>query len=161
MTRQIFLAGIGKTACLPSRPNLIATEGAVRETSGSLHDCQNAVRTSGHSGHTLCLNRIRLIRIRLIRTRLIRIRLIHIHLIRIHHIHILQGHHNHQDHHQRRINLRVGQTMQELVQVSAPASGELRERHLEGGVLSQEDINVYPPQNAFSLGKLSLAAMRM
>ena len=51
--------------------------------------------------------------------------------------------------------------MQELVQASAPALEELRERHLEGGILHQEDIDVYPPQNAFSQGKMSLAAMQM
>ena len=142
---------------------MIATEGAVRETSGSLHDCQNVVLMSDHSTHTLCPNRIRLIRTRLIRIRLIRIRHIHTHRIhiRIHHIPIRQGHHNHQDLHRRRINLRVGQTMQELAQASAPASEELREQHLEGGVLLREDIDVYPPQNAFSQGKMSLAAMQM
>ena len=51
--------------------------------------------------------------------------------------------------------------MQELVQASAPASEELQVQHLEGGVLPREDIDVYPPQNAFSLERTSLAAMRM
>ena len=134
---------------------MIATEGDALEMSGSLHDCQNAVHTSDHSNHTLCLNRIRLIRIRLIRIRHIHTHRIH---IRIHHIPIRQGH---QDLHRRRINLRVGQTMQELVQASAPASEELREQHLEGGVLPPEDIDVYPPLNAFSQERTSLAAMRM
>ena len=83
---------------------------------------------------------------------------IRIHHIRIHHILIRQGH---QDHHQLRINLRVDQIMQESVQKLARALEELRERHLEGGVLHQEDIDVYPPQNAFSQGKMSLAAMQM
>jgi hypothetical protein len=137
---------------------LIATEGDALETSGSLHDCQNAVHTSDHSNHTLCLNRIRLIRIRLIRIRHIHTHRIH---IRIHHIPIHQGHHNHQDLHRRRINLRVGQIMQELAQGLAPALEELREQHLEGGVLLREDIDVYPPQNAFSQERTSLAAMRM
>ena len=137
---------------------MIATEGDALETSGSLHDCQNAVHTSDHSNHTLCLNRIRLIRIRLIRIRHIHTHRIH---IRIHHIPIHQGHHNHQDHHQRRINLRVVQIMLGLVQASAPALEELRERHSEGGVLHQEDIDVYRQQNAFSQGKMSLAAMQM
>ena len=50
--------------------------------------------------------------------------------------------------------------MQESVQASARALEELRERHLEGVVLPPEDINVYP-QNAFSQGKMSLAAMQM
>ena len=137
---------------------MIATEGDALETSGSLHDCQNAVHTSGHSSHTLCLNRIRLIRIRLIRIRHIHTHRIH---IRIHHIPIHQGHHNHQDLHRRRINLRVGQIMQELAQGLAPALEELREQHLEGGVLLREDIDVYPPLNAFSQERTSLAAMRM
>ena len=132
---------------------MIATEGDALETSGSLHDCQNAVHTSDHSNHTLCLNRIRLIRIRLIRIR-------HIHTHRIH-IRIRQGHRNHQDHHQRHISLRVGQIMQELAQGLAPALEELREQHLEGGVLLREDIDVYPPLNAFSQERTSLAAMRM
>ena len=48
-----------------------------------------------------------------------------------------------------------------LVQASAPASEELRERHLEDGVFPPEDIDVCPPQNAFSQGKMSLAAMQM
>ena len=137
---------------------MIATEGDALETSGSLHDCQNAVHTSGHSSHTLCLNRIRLIRIRLIRIRHIHTHRIH---IRIHHIPIHQGHHNHQDLHRRRINLRVGQIMQELAQGLAPALEELRERHLEGGILHQEDIDVYPPQNDFSQEKTSVGVMRM
>ena len=51
--------------------------------------------------------------------------------------------------------------MQELVKGWAPASEELREQHLEGGVLLREDIDVYPPLNAFSQEKTSLAAMRM
>ena len=137
-------------------------EGVVRETSGSLHDCQNVVRTSGHSSHTLCPNRIRLIRIRLIHRTLNRTRLIRIHRIRIHHIHIhhIHIHHIHQNHHRRRINLRVGQIMLELVQASAPASGELREQHLEGVVLPPEDIDASAPQNVFSQERTSLAAMR-
>ena len=116
------------------------------------------------SSHMLCPNRIHLIRTRLIRTRLIPILLIrirHIHLIRIRHIRVHQGRRSHQDLHRRRINLRVVQIMLGSVQASAPASEELRERHLEGGVLHQEDIDVYPPQNAFSQGKMSLAAMQM
>ena len=137
---------------------MIATEGDALETSGSLHDCQNAVHTSGHSSHTLCLNRIRLIRIRLIRIRHIHTHRIH---IRIHHIPIHQGHHNHQDLHRCRINLQAVQIMQDMVQGLAPESEELREQHLEGGVLLREDIDVYPPQNAFSQGKMSLAAMQM
>ena len=51
--------------------------------------------------------------------------------------------------------------MQELVQASAPALEELREQHLEGGVLPPEDIDVYPPQNDFSQEKTSLVVMRM
>ena len=51
--------------------------------------------------------------------------------------------------------------MQELAQGLAPALEELREQHLEGGVLLREDIDVYPPQNAFSQERTSLAAMRM
>ena len=51
--------------------------------------------------------------------------------------------------------------MQELVQELARALEELRERHLEGGILHQEDIDVYRQQNAFSQGKMSLAAMQM
>ena len=51
--------------------------------------------------------------------------------------------------------------MQESVQASARALEELRERHLEGGILHQEVIDVYPPQNDFSQGKMSLAAMQM
>ncbi len=43
----------------------------------------------------------------------------------------------------------------------APASEELREQHLEDGVLLREDIDVYPPLNAFSQEWSSLAAMRM
>ena len=130
---------------------MIATEGAVRETSGSLHDCQNVVLTSDHSSHTLRPNRIRLIRTHLIHIRLILILLIHIHLIR-------QGH---QDHHQLRINLRVDQIMQESVQELARALEELRERHLEDGVFPPEDIDVYPPQNDFSQEKTSFVVMRM
>ena len=137
---------------------MIATEGDALETSGSLHDCQNAVHTSGHSSHTLCLNRIRLIRIRLIRIRHIHTHRIH---IRIHHIPIHQGHHNHQDLHRCRINLQAVQIMQDMVQGLAPESEELREQHLEGGVLLREDIDVYPPLNAFSQERTSLAAMRM
>jgi len=111
------------------------------------------------SSHMLCPNRIHLIRTRPIRILLIHIR--HIHLIRIRHIRVHQGHHSHRDHHQRLINLRVGQSMLELVQGLAPALEELRERHLEGGILHQEDIDVYRQQNAFSQGKMSLAAMQM
>ena len=129
---------------------MTATEGAVLETSDSLHDCQSVVHTSDHSSHMLCPNRIHLIRTRHIRILLIRIRHIHIHIIRIR-----------QDHHRRRINLRVGQIMLKLVQGLAPASEELRERHLEGGILHQEDIDVYPPQNDFSQEKTSLVVMRM
>ena len=51
--------------------------------------------------------------------------------------------------------------MQELVQASALALEELREQHSEGGVLPPEDIDVSPPQNAFSQGKMNLAAMQM
>ena len=51
--------------------------------------------------------------------------------------------------------------MQELVQASAPALEELREQHLEGGVLPPEDIDASPPQNVFSQERTSLAAMRM
>ena len=51
--------------------------------------------------------------------------------------------------------------MQESVQASARALEELRERHLEDGVLLREDIDVYPPLNAFSQERTSLAAMRM
>ena len=51
--------------------------------------------------------------------------------------------------------------MQELVQELAPALEELREQHLEGGVLLREDIDVYPPQNAFSQERTSLVVMRM
>ena len=138
---------------------MTATEGAALETSDSLHDCQSVVHSNDHLNHMLCPNRIRLIRTRPIRILLIRIR--HIHLIRIRHIRVHQGHRSHQDHHQRLINLRVGQIMLELVQGLAPALEELRERHLEGGILHQEDIDVYRQQNAFSQGKMSLAAMQM
>ena len=51
--------------------------------------------------------------------------------------------------------------MQESVQELARALEELRERHLEGVVLPPEDIDVSPPQNAFSQGKMNLAAMQM
>jgi hypothetical protein len=51
--------------------------------------------------------------------------------------------------------------MQELVQGLAPALEELRERHLEDGVLLREDIDVYPPVNVFSQERTSSAAMRM
>ena len=51
--------------------------------------------------------------------------------------------------------------MQVLVQGLAPALEELREQHLESGVLPPEDIDVYPPQNDFSQEKRSLVAMRM
>ena len=51
--------------------------------------------------------------------------------------------------------------MQKSVQELARALEELRERHLEDGVFPPEDIDVYPPQNAFSQGKMSLAAMQM
>ena len=51
--------------------------------------------------------------------------------------------------------------MQESVQELARALEELREQRLEGGILPPEDIDVYPPQNAFSQEKTSLVVMRM
>jgi hypothetical protein len=107
------------------------------ETSGNWHGCPNAVRTNGRFIRTRHPSRHH---IHHIHTR--RIPIHHNHRIRrirrIHRIRRTPTRHVHRGrlhHRQRHISLHEGQTMQESVQASVPASGVWQVLRLEGGDL--------------------------